>query len=61
MDRCSACKGPFHPATGHAHSEHTFLCGPCTRHFYKWVRQHTSRKWGKHFFYEHAAKKGYKP
>lgn len=43
---CSACHGPFHPATGHAHSERTQLCGPCAREFMDWVRVRTRPRKG---------------
>lgn len=35
---CSACKGPFHPATGHQWSENCRLCNGCTRDFIKWIK-----------------------
>ena len=37
--RCSACKGPAHPATGHAFTATMMLCGPCTRNFIRWIKQ----------------------
>lgn len=40
--QCSACLGPFHPATGHEFSERTRLCGPCARDMMEWVRLRTS-------------------
>jgi hypothetical protein len=51
---CFACQGPYHPATGHAFSEDVLYCGRCIRHFYKWVRGHTNRRWGGHLLYEEA-------
>ena len=34
--RCGHCKGPFHPATGHAFSAITVACGPCYGRFAAW-------------------------
>jgi hypothetical protein len=42
--RCASCKGPYHPATGHAHSEKTVICGVCTRSMLKWLEGQTHRK-----------------
>lgn len=54
--KCSACGGPYHPATGHMHTENVVLCGPCTRDMLAWVKKHTSRKGGRTGgFYEAAA------
>ena len=36
--RCAACKGVYHPITGHVFTEETVLCGPCAREFYKWYK-----------------------
>jgi hypothetical protein len=52
---CSVCQGPYHPATGHAWSQETVLCGPCAGRFFAWVVRHTSRRWGGQSFYEAAA------
>ena len=54
QDRCSSCKGVYHEATGHRFSEDSVLCGPCTRHYVKWLKGHTNRKWGGVRFYDHA-------
>lgn len=53
-ERCSACKGVYHEATGHRFSARARLCGPCAREFVKFLRQHTKRRWGGINFYEHA-------
>ena len=53
-DKCSACRGVYHPATGHVHSNNTVLCGPCTRHYFAWVVSHTNHRYGKVRFYDHA-------
>ncbi len=34
--RCGRCKGPFHPATGHAFSATIVACGPCYGRFAAW-------------------------
>lgn len=34
--RCSRCKGPFHPATGHQFSVDTVACGICYGKFAAW-------------------------
>jgi hypothetical protein len=36
---CSACGGPFHPATGHSWSPTMGLCGNCTREFIAWLKE----------------------
>lgn len=54
--KCSACKGPFHPATGHQLSAQSQLCGPCARDFKAWLKHQTGRPWGGIKFYQHAAK-----
>lgn len=51
---CSACRGPYHPATGHRHSDKTVLCGPCARDWLKFFRGHVNRRWGKMKFYDYA-------
>jgi hypothetical protein len=53
-EECSACKGPFHPATGHYHTENVKICGPCAKHFVSWLKGHLKRRWGGKVFYEHA-------
>ena len=53
--KCAACKGVYHPATGHVLSEQLVLCGPCTREHVKWLKQHLRRKWGGADFYAAAA------
>ena len=58
---CMACKGPFHPATGHQFtpgpgvSPMAVLCGPCARGFVTWVKGHVCRRWSKGDFYKAAA------
>jgi hypothetical protein len=52
---CFACKGPFHPASGHAWPQGANYCGPCTRKFFAWVKSHTKRRWSGCDFYEEAA------
>lgn len=56
QNRCSACKGVYHEATGHRHSEKTVLCGPCARNYLNWLKGHTNRKWGGVRFYDHASR-----
>jgi hypothetical protein len=53
-ESCTSCGGPFHPVTGHWVSDRTHWCGPCTRDFIAFIKQHTSRRWGKVRFYDHA-------
>jgi hypothetical protein len=55
--KCMVCKGPFHPASGHAWSEEAVVCGPCIRHFYEWVRgqTHPRHLWSGSNFYVAAA------
>lgn len=52
---CTACHGVYHPATGHAFSATAQLCGPCARHYLRWLKGHLSRTWAKASFYEYAA------
>ena len=61
-EKCSACKGPFHPATGHQPIEGVHVCGPCTHRLVEWLVQHTRRPYGSKEtpFYE-AAKTSIKP
>ena len=54
--KCFTCGGAAHPASGSQYSESVVICGPCTREFWKWVRRHTSQKWGGSWFYELAVK-----
>ena len=55
MTNCTACGSPtYHPSTGHVFSETHYVCGPCARSWYKWLKGMMSRKWGKQNFYEHA-------
>jgi hypothetical protein len=53
--RCFACGGPFHPATGHYHRPDVAICGRCARSFLSWLKGHTKRRWGGHDFYAEAA------
>jgi hypothetical protein len=60
---CASCGGSAHPATGHAWSAKTLICGPCARSWLKWWVSHTSdrprKKRGKETpsFYGAALKK----
>lgn len=54
---CFRCGGAAHPATGEQYTETCISCWRCTLEFYSWVRRHTSRRWGKVYFYECAGKK----
>lgn len=36
--KCSACQGPYHPATGHYFAEDFVLCGPCAISFKDWLK-----------------------
>lgn len=54
-DKCSACGGPYHEATGHVHSDKTRLCGTCAKDYKNWVKGHTNGRWGGVKFYDHAA------
>lgn len=51
--RCSRCKGPFHPATGHQFSADTVACGICYGKFAAWQ---LSNKFG-HIFLTPKQKK----
>ena len=53
--KCSACGGPFHPATGHYHQEDVAICGPCIRHFLDWLKGHTAQRRRGFDFYAAAA------
>jgi hypothetical protein len=62
--RCFACRGVYHPATGHLFRPDVAYCGPCARTAFAWVGSHTkprrrksskSRSWRDHDFYEAAA------
>jgi hypothetical protein len=58
LDRCFACRGPYHPASGHLFREFDVAyCGACFRHFYSWMRGHLNVRFGKlHLkFYDFAA------
>lgn len=46
-ERCAACKGVAHPATGHAWSAAVLVCGPCTRAFFAWARNRPGPAGGK--------------
>jgi hypothetical protein len=56
-EKCSACKGPFHPSTGHQPIEGVRVCGPCTHRLVDWLKVHTKGKYGhpKASFYDAAA------
>lgn len=52
---CFECKGPWHPSTGDYDKKWNIaFCEGCIKTFYKWMRQHTKRKWGGYNFYEEA-------
>lgn len=51
--RCSRCKGPFHPATGHQFNADTVACGICYGKFAAWQ---LSNKFG-HIFLTSKQKK----
>jgi hypothetical protein len=55
-EKCSACGGPFHPASGHYHQADVRVCGPCMKHFVQWFKGHSKGKYGhpKASFYEAA-------
>lgn len=44
-DRCGHCKGPFHPATGHAFSETIVCCGVCYGRFVAWQIEKNNWTW----------------
>lgn len=52
--RCAACKGVYHPATGHLFTPTCVLCGPCARDFLRWWKGMVNRRWGKLRFYDFA-------
>ena len=52
--RCFFCGGVYHPSTGHIWNERVVACGPCAKHFYKWLRGMLNRRWGKKDFYAAA-------
>jgi hypothetical protein len=60
--KCTSCKGPFHPDTGHQPMEGVQICGPCTHRLVAWLVDHTRRPYGSKEtpFYE-AAKTSIKP
>jgi hypothetical protein len=37
--KCAACPNTYHPATGHAFTKDTCLCGTCARDFYQWYKR----------------------
>lgn len=62
---CSACKGPYHEATGHAWTPSLRLCNGCTREFIKWIKQREAsmvhKKKGASESFTDAALKSVKP
>ena len=52
---CAACGGAAHPASGCQYSERVLVCGPCTRRFWVWARQHMHARKGQPDFYAAAA------
>lgn len=68
MIKCARCGGPWHPATGASYQrDAAFICGPCERVFWAWVRGHTAvaKRVGPReekparflYFYEHVKEK----
>lgn len=53
--KCTMCRGPFHPATGHWVSETRHWCGACTRGMIKMLKEQLPRRWGGLRFYDHIA------
>ena len=57
--RCVICGGVAHPSTGAEYAKDVVACGPCTREFWAWFRQHMG-KWkarpGRSDFYAAAAR-----
>lgn len=52
--RCTMCRGPFHPATGHWVSDQRHWCGACTRGMIQLLKETLPRRWGGVRFYDHA-------
>jgi hypothetical protein len=59
--RCTMCKGPFHPATGHWESETRHWCGMCARGMYAMLKTFLPRRWGGVRFYDLATPPPAKP
>jgi hypothetical protein len=38
VQHCSACGGPYHPATGHRWTESMVLCGRCALDWKAWLK-----------------------
>ena len=36
--KCSICKQPYHPSTGHRFTSSCRLCGSCALNFCKWLK-----------------------
>lgn len=56
--KCIACRGVYHPATGHIldpEDPSVVLCGPCARDLKDWLKGMMRRRWGKMEFYGSAA------
>lgn len=54
---CFFCGGAAHPATGCEYSARVLACGPCTRSFWKWMREWTNRAYkGRPSFYDAAGR-----
>lgn len=51
---CSACGGPFHPATGHQPKEGGRWCGPCAREAVQMMVETRHRWCNGEKFYQHA-------
>jgi hypothetical protein len=50
INKCSACRGAYHPATGHAWSASLVLCLRCAKDFIHWIKVHErayNRPWRK--------------
>lgn len=53
--RCFACGGPYHEASGHNFKEFGVVyCGACYKPFLQWVKGHTNRRWSGVRFYDEA-------
>lgn len=36
--KCSICKAPYHPSTGHRFTSTAVLCGGCAKDFLAWYK-----------------------
>ena len=42
--KCAACEGVAHQATGCQYTATMLVCGPCVRTFWAWAQVHTAQK-----------------